>query len=185
MSFIATVALNGEELRSEAYEVAAFCYGTSLGSTRLLYNARRDRYYALLPVPGEEGMKVSFRLYHADSGYEYPDQAEEICSFVINGINGSLNEPFVLHFGSESQEETAVVQFYPNPVKKDGIVRLSLPETVGPVRVEIYNVLDVLVTTKVVTSGRFNIGNSLASGTYVLRVYDGTGKMYYGKLIVE
>lgn len=185
MSFIATVALNGEELRSEAYELAAFCNGTSLGSTRLLYNARRDRYYALLPVPGEEGMKVSFRLYHADSGYEYPDQAEEICSFVINGINGSLNEPFVLHFGSESQEETAVVQFYPNPVKKDGIVRLSLPETVGPVRVEIYNVLDVLVTTKVVTSGRFNIGNSLASGTYVLRVYDGTGKMYYGKLIVE
>ena len=185
MSFIATVALNGEELRSEAYEVAAFCNGTSLGSTRLLYNARRDRYYALLPVPGEEGMKVSFRLYYADSGYEYPDQAEETCSFVINGINGSLNEPVVLHFGSESQEEAAVVQFYPNPVKKDGIVRLSLPETVGPVRVEIYNVLDVLVTTKVVTSGRFNIGNSLASGTYVLRVYDGTGKMYYGKLIVE
>jgi subtilisin family serine protease len=185
MSFIATVALNGEELRSEAYEVAAFCNGTSLGSTRLLYNARRDRYYALLPVPGEEGMKVSFRLYHADSGYEYPDQAEEICSFVINGINGSLNEPFVLHFGSESQEETAVVQFYPNPVKKDGIVRLSLPETVSPVRVEIYNVLDVLLVTEEITGNSFNIGNSLASGTYVLRVYDGKGKMYYGKLIIQ
>ena len=185
MSFIATVALNGEELRSEAYEVAAFCNGTSLGSTRLLYNARRDRYYALLPVPGEEGMKVSFRLYHADSGYEYPDQAGETCSFVINGINGSLNEPFVLHFGSENQEEAAVMQFYPNPVKKDGMVRLSLPETVGPVRVEIYNVLDVLLVTEEITGNSFNIGNSLASGTYVLRVYDGKGKMYYGKLIIQ
>ena len=185
MSFIATVALNGEELRSEAYEVAAFCNGTSLGSTRLLYNARRDRYYALLPVPGEEGMKVSFRLYHADSGYEYPNQAGETCSFVINGINGSLNEPFVLHFGSENQEEAAVVQFYPNPVKKDGMVRLSLPETVGPVRVEIYNVLDVLLVTEEITGNSFNIGSSLASGTYVLRVYDGKGKMYYGKLIIQ
>lgn len=185
MSFIATVALNGEELRSEAYELAAFCNGTSLGSTRLLYNARRDRYYALLPVPGEEGMKVSFRLYQADSGYEYPDQAEETCSFVINGINGSLDEPVVLHFGSENQAEAAVLRFYPNPVKKDGIVRLSLPETVGPVRVEIYNVLDVLLVTEEITGNSFNIGSTLASGTYVLRVFDGKGKMYYGKLIVE
>ncbi|MBO7617494.1 MAG: S8 family serine peptidase [Bacteroidales bacterium] len=185
MSFIATVALNGEELRSEAYELAAFCNGTSLGSTRLLYNARRDRYYALLPVPGEEGMKVSFRLYQADSGYEYPDQAEETCSFVINGINGSLDEPVVLHFGSENQAEAAVLRFYPNPVKKDGMVRLSLPETVGPVRVEIYNVLDVLLVTEEITGNSFNIGSTLASGTYVLRVFDGKGKMYYGKLIVE
>lgn len=185
MAFVATVAMDGEELQSDAYELAAFCNGTSLGSTRLLYNARRNRYYALLPVPGEEGMKLDFRLYDADSGCEYPDQAKESYSFVVNGINGSLDEPVILHFGSKQQEGTAMMQLYPNPVKKDGIVRLSLPETTSPVRVEIYNVMEVLVTTKVVTGNSFNIGNNLPSGTYILRAYDGKEKVYYGKLIIE
>ncbi len=185
MAFVATVAMDGEELQSEAYELAAFCNGTSLGSTRLLYNARRNRYYALLPVPGEEGMKLDFKLYDADLGCEYPDQAKESYSFVVNGINGSLDEPVVLHFGSKQQEGIAIMQLYPNPVKKDGIVRLSLPETTSPVRVEIYNVIEVLVTTKVVTGNSFNIGNNLPSGTYILRAYDGKEKVYYGKLIIE
>ena len=185
MSFIAAIALNGKELRSEAYEVAAFCNGTSLGSTRLLYNDRRDRYYALLPVPGEEGMKLSFKLYDADLSYEYPDQALETYSFVINGVNGSLDEPVVLHFGSERPEEAAALLLYPNPVKKDGIVRLALPVTSNVVRVEIYNMLDVLVATKDIMGNSFNVGNTLPSGTYILRVYDGKEKTYYGKLIIE
>ena len=185
MSFIAAIALNGKELRSEAYEVAAFCNGTSLGSTRLLYNDRRDRYYALLPVPGEEGMKLSFKLYDADLSYEYPDQALETYSFVINGVNGSLDEPVVLHFGSERPEEASSLLLYPNPVKKDGIVRLALPVTSNVVRVEIYNMLDVLVATKDIMGNSFNVGNTLSSGTYILRVYDGKEKTYYGKLIIE
>ena len=185
MSFIAAIALNGKELRSEAYEVAAFCNGTSLGSTRLLYNDRRDRYYALLPVPGEEGMKLSFKLYDADLNYEYPDQALETYSYVINGVNGSLDEPVVLHFGSERPEEAAALLLYPNPVKKDGIVRLALPVTSDVVRVEIYNMLDVLVATKDIMGNSFNVGNTLPSGTYILRVYDGKEKSYYGKLIIE
>lgn len=185
MSFIAAIELNDEELRSEAYEVAAFCNGTSLGSTRLLYSARRDRYYALLTVPGEEGMKLSFKLYDADQYYEYPDQAFETYSFVINGVNGSLNEPVVLHFGSKRPEETSALLLYPNPVKKDGVVRLALPATSNVLRVEIYNMLDVLVATKDIVGNSFNVGNTLSSGTYVLRVYDGNEKLYYGKLIIE
>ena len=185
MSFIVAIALNGKELRSEAYEVAAFCNGTSLGSTRLLYNARRDRYYALLPVPGEEGMKLSFKLYDADLNYEYPDQALETYSYVINGVNGSLDEPVVLHFGSERPKEASALLLYPNPVKKDGIVRLALPVTSNVVRVEIYNMLDVLVATKDIMGNSFNVGNTLPSGTYILRVYDGKEKTYYGKLIIE
>ena len=185
MSFIAAITLNGKELRSEAYEVAAFCNGTSLGSTRLLYNDRRDRYYALLPIPGEEGMKVSFKLYDVDQNHEYPDQALETYSFVINGVNGSLDEPVVLHFGSERPEEAAALLLYPNPVKKDGIVRLALPGTSNVVRVEIYNMLDVLVATKDIMGNSFNVGNTLPSGTYILRVYDGKEKTYYGKLIIE
>lgn len=185
MAFIATVAMDGEELLSESYELAVFCNGTSLSSTRLQYNARRNRYYALLPVPGEEGMKLEFRLYDANLGCEYPDQAKETYSFVVNEINGSLDEPVVLHFGSKLQEGAAMMQLYPNPVKKDGIVRLSLPETTAPVRVEIYNVMEVLVTTKVISGNSFNIGNSLPSGTYILHAYNGKEKVYYGKLIIE
>lgn len=185
MCFIATVAIDGVELRSEAYELAAFCNGVSLGATRLLYNARRDRYYALLPVAGEEGMSLSFRLYNAQTDDEYTGCAEDACRFVVNGINGSLNEPVVLHFGEKNDEDVPAFRFYPNPVEKDGLVWLSLPEGVGTVRVEVYTMMDVLVASKVVAGNSFTVGSNLSSGAYILRVYDANGKMYYGKLIIE
>ncbi len=100
MSIVASIFLDGNELRSENYEVAAFSNGTCLGSTRLLYNAHRDRYYALLPVLVDEGMGSTFRLYSADESVEFFSQADETCIFIVNAVYGSLDDPMVLHFGS-------------------------------------------------------------------------------------
>lgn len=186
MCVVAAVELDGEELHSESYQVAAFCNGTSLGSTPLLYNARRDRYFALLLVPGEEGMKIDFRLYKTEIDYEYPEPAKETYLFAINDMVGSLDEPVTLHFGiNRCAEESAPLRLFPNPVKKNGLVRLDIPETSSNVRVEIYNVLDVLVNTKTFAGNCFNVGDALSSGTYILRVDNGAGQVYYGKLIVE
>ena len=187
MSIVASVFLDDKELRSDNYEVAAFSNGTCLGSTRLLYNARRDRYYALLPVLGEEGMGVTFKLYSADEGVEYSSQADETCLFSVNAILGSLDNPMALHFGSTSdlQENMALLSLFPNPVKRGGEVRLDLPEDEEMVSVEIYNVLDVLVSKLEVNGTSFRINETLAPGTYVIRVYGASNKVYYRKLIIQ
>lgn len=187
MSLVAVVSLDDELLRSESYEVAAFSDGICLGSTRLLYNDRRDSYYALLPVSGEENMEVTFKLYRSDAGYEYPGQADETYGFVINGIYGSLDKPVTLHFHGNTgvQEMASELRLFPNPVKKGGEVRLELPDNNGPVHVEIYNALDVLVDTQIMDGATLRLSKTLASGIYVIRAQGTSDRVYYGKLIVQ
>lgn len=187
MSIVALVFLDGEELRSDNYEVAAFGNGTCLGSTRLLYNASRDRYYALLPVLGNEGMGITFRLFNADESAEYTGQADETSVFAINAVHGSLDNPMELHFGShmDLQENEAMLSLFPNPVKRGGEVRLDLPENEGRVNVEIYNMLDVLVSKMEVNGTSFRVSETLAPGTYVIRVHGISNKVYYRKMIIQ
>lgn len=187
MSLVAVVSLDDELLRSESYEVAAFSDGICLGSTRLLYNDRRDSYYALLPVSGEENMEVTFKLYRSDSGYEYPRPADETYGFVINGIYGSLDKPVTLHFHGNTgvQEMASELRLFPNPVKKGGEVRLELPDNDGPVHVEIYNALDVMVDTQIMDGATLRLSKTLASGIYVIRAQGTSDRVYYGKLIVQ
>lgn len=188
MSIVAVVTLDNEQLRSEDYEIAAFSDGICLGSTRLLYNDRRDCYYALLPVSGEEGLEVTFRLYRADTNLEYPGQAEETYGFAIDGIHGSLDKPVALHFYSNTgllENNVSVLRLFPNPVKRGGEVRLELPDNEGPVKVEIYNILDVLVDTQELDGATLRLSKKLASGTYVIRAHGTSGRVYYVKLIVQ
>lgn len=186
MSVVAVVSLDGAELHSDAYEVAAFSAGQCLGTARLLYHDLRGRYYALIPVSGEEGMEVSFRLCQAD-GSEFQSQAAETCVFAVNGVYGSLDEPLVLHFNSTTglKDEWTVLKLFPNPVERGGEVFLTMPHADGKKRVEIYNMLDVLVGTQEIQESSFLLDKSLAAGTYLIRVYVGTDKLYYGKLIVH
>jgi hypothetical protein len=186
MSVVAVVLLDGAELQSDAYEVAAFSGGRCIGATRLLYHDRRDRYYALIPVSGEEGMEVSFRLYQAD-GSEFQSRATETCAFAVNGVLGSLDEPLALHFNSATglNEEWEVLKLFPNPVERGGEVFLNIPHADFKKRVEIYSVLDVMVGVQEIQGTSFRLGRSLAAGTYLIRVYVGTDKMYYGRLIVH
>lgn len=187
MSIVAVVTLDDEQLRSDDYEVAAFSDGTCLGSTRLLYNERRDRYYALLPVSGKEGMHVVFKLYRSDVGYEYRGPADENCGFVVNGIFGSLDQPMTLHFhgDTEVQEQEFALRLFPNLVKKGGVVRLELPGNDGSVQVEIYNALDVMVDKQIIDGTMLHLSQTLASGIYFIRAYSVPDRIYYGKLIVQ
>ena len=132
-------------------------------------------------------MGVTFKLYSADEGVEYSSQADETCLFSVNAILGSLDNPMALHFGSTSdlQENMALLSLFPNPVKRGGEVRLDLPEDEEMVSVEIYNVLDVLVSKLEVNGTSFRINETLAPGTYVIRVYGASNKVYYRKLIIQ
>ncbi len=188
MSIIAVVAVDGIEQRTEQLELGAFSNGEMVGSMRLLHNAKRDRWYAMIPVSGNGGEEVTFRLYDAENGYEYGTDAEESFVFTSDDVIGNLDNPVVLNFRmlTETAENAeTMLRIYPNPVAKGGEVRLSLPEDAGKVRVEIYNVLDVSVCKTDITGNTVTIGGSVSSGAYLMKVFTESGKVYYGRLIVK
>ncbi len=188
MSIIAVVAVDGIEQRTEQLELGAFSNGEMVGSTRLLHNAKRDRWYAMIPVSGNGGEEVTFRLYDAENGYEYGTDAEESFVFTSDDVIGNLDNPVVLNFRmlTETAENAeTMLRIYPNPVAKGGEVRLSLPEDAGKVRVEIYNVLDVSVCKTEITGNTVTIGSFVSSGAYLMKVFTESGKVYYGRLIVK
>ena len=184
MSIIAVVHLDGEELNSGDYEIAAYANGKCLGSTRLKFNNRRQRHFALIPVSGEKDMQVTFRLYDVAKRMEYHVQADETFGFVENDVLGSLNNPVVLHFNTGVQESTPQLHLYPNPTRMGQEVCLSLPEANSVSRVEIYNVLNMLVSAQTFTGNTFRLSEAVLPGTYAIKVFvDNT--VYYGKLIVN
>ncbi|MBQ6772115.1 MAG: leucine-rich repeat protein, partial [Bacteroidales bacterium] len=68
MSVMAVVELDGEELASERYELAAFANGECRGSARLMYVEPLDRYMAFLTVAGDEATGLHFGLYNVETG---------------------------------------------------------------------------------------------------------------------
>ncbi|MBO7083676.1 MAG: T9SS type A sorting domain-containing protein [Bacteroidales bacterium] len=188
MSMVAVVAIDDEEQHSGQLEVGAFSQGKPVGSTRLLHNAKRDRWYAMLPVSGNGGEQVSFRLYDVATGEEYSTEAEEAITFTANAVAGTLDNPMVLNFRTVmavDENTEAVLRIHPNPTTKGGEVRLGLPAEAGKARVEIYNMLDVLVDLKETDGNTLTLGRAIVPGTYILRVYTASEKVYYGKLIVK
>ena len=188
MSVVAVAVVDGEEQRTDRLEVGAFSDGELVGSSPLLHNAKRDRWFAMVPVSGHGGEEVSFQLYDAVNGYEFGVEAEERVGFTADGIFGGLDSPMELHFNTltETEEDgVAMLRIYPNPVTKGGEIRLSLPDDAGKVRVELYNVLDVLVSAKETSGNIVRLNSSVSPGTYILKVFAETGKTYYGKLIVK
>ena len=188
MSVVAVVSIDGEEQRTEQLEVGAFSNGVTVGSASLLHNAKRDRWYALVPVSGNGGGEVSFRLYDASTGYEFGTEAEERLTFATDAVMGSLDHPVMLNFkalmGMDEQDE-AMVRIYPNPVSKGGEIRLTLPADAGKARVEIHNILDVPVSVKEIDGNTVTLGNAVLPGTYIVKVFTESNKVYYGKLIVK
>lgn len=188
MSVVAVVVVDGEEQHTDRLEVGAFSDGELVGSSLLLYNAKRDRWFAMIPVSGHGGEEVNFQLYDAVNGYEFGVEAEERVGFTADGILGGLDNPMELHFNTMTGTEengVAMLRIYPNPVSKGGEIRLSLPDDAGKVRVEIYNVLDVLVCLKEISGNTVRLNSSVSPGTYILKVFTDMGKVYYGKLIVK
>lgn len=188
MSVVAMLYIDGIEQGTDQLEVGAYGNGQVVGSTRLLYNAKRNRWFALIPVSGNGGEEVSFRLFDHENGIEYEMEAEERINFASDGILGSLDAPMALHFNTKTgmeEKESAMLHIYPNPVMKGGEIRLSLPSDAGKTRVEIYNILDVMIDMKESTSNVIPMSDNVLPGTYILRIFTESGKTYYGKLIVK
>lgn len=165
MTITAVVELDGIELRSEAYELAAFAGDECRGSIKLMYVEPLQRYMAFLTVFGEGEETLRFRL---TDGMETAFAEDEL-TFVVDGVAGSLTEPYVVRFGELTgidEDETASVKVYPNP--SHGVYYI---EGQGISRVEVYDGLGQLVLTEEGGSDCMSLNlSNRANGVYMLRV---------------
>ena len=171
MTLTAVVSLNGKELRSEDYEVAAFCNGECRGSAKLAYFAPKDSYVAFLTLYGNDGDELELVL---TDGTTTACQGDAL-RFDADGRIGTLSEPHKLSFGATGIDDhgAARVSVYPNPTKDVFNV-----EGEGIRRVDVFNAFGQEVLVEETTKEAFRIDLSdKAAGVYMLRVVTESGVM--------
>ena len=169
MTITAVVELDGDELRSEDYELAAFVGNECRGSVKLMYVEPLDRYMAFLLVSGETEESLRFVLTDGRNAR----WSEDHLMYGNDETVGTPTAPAILHFGSLGMNENGQenVQVYPNPSKdvfniKGGGIR----------KVEIINAYGQVICTKEVKDDfvQIDLGNR-AVGVYLLRVVTDKG----------
>ena len=188
MTVMAVVELEGAEISSDNYELAAFAAnGECRGSVRLIFAEPLHRHVAFLTISGKDAAELSFRLYDTETGEEY-DAAEESLSFVANALVGDADDLYTIHFrGTTGVDELAnKVQVYPNPVNAGEQFIISIADDVKtPVRVEIVNALGVEMLRAMSEQTPVNIVAPTTSGVYTLRItVEGKGTVFR-KLVVK
>ena len=186
MSVTAIVELDGSELRSERYELAAFANGECRGSARLMYVEPLDRYMAFLTVAGDEAAELRFSLYDAETGTVETQNFASL-QYETNAVVGSFEEPCVVSFRSMTgvDEWANGMQVYPNPIEHGQLLTIGfMEEEAGALRIEIINALGAVVETVSAPSVR-TIAAPKTAGVYTLRVtVEGKGTCYR-KLVVR
>ena len=169
MTLTAIIELDGEELRSDNYELAAFAGDECRGSVKLMYVEPIDRYVAFLTVFGDKEEDLNFRLTDGIATSLSTDRL----AYATDGILGELDNPVVLHFGPMDVEGNALVdvKIYPNP--SAGIFNI---EGQNIRKVEVFNVLGQPVYAKDTENGLIMIDlTNHAAGIYLIRVVTDNG----------
>ena len=169
MTITAVISLDGEELRSEAYELAAFVGDECRGSVKMMYVEPIDRYVAFLLAYGDVEEEMSLVLTDGDETL----WSSENIVYTPNGIVGNGIEPAVLRFGTLglNDSETTLVRIYPNP--SNGVFNI---EGKGIRSIEVINVFGQTVLTKEANDEHIQLDLSgSANGMYLLRVVTDNG----------
>lgn len=169
MTITAVLKLDGEELRSEDYELAAFVDDECRGSVRLMYVEPIDRYVAFLVVFGEPAETLHFTV---TDGTQTELSMEEI-AFESDGMVGSLAEPKILSFGTTrvDENELSKVLVYPNP--SSGVFNI---QGQGIRKIEVFNAFGQAVVSEETSNDHLQIDLSrYADGCYMLRVVTDNG----------
>lgn len=186
MSVMAVVELDGIEIGSNQYELAAFANGECRGSVRLLFVEPLNRYLAFLSIAGEETAELRFALYDSMTGEERFN-GDETIPFEANAIVGDVEDPLVIHFrGTTSVDELgSSLQVYPNPATGGEMLYIGMAEVDGEVRVETINALGEVVSIQTPTMQAASIKAPSAPGIYLLRItVEGKGTSCH-RLIVK
>ena len=188
MTVMAVVELDGQELSSNSYELAAFdANGECRGSVRLMYVEPINRYMAFLTVSGKDAVELSFRLYDIETGTEYFD-ADENLNFATNAIVGGADDLYTIHFrGTTGMDELASsVKVYPNPVNRGEQFSIGMTDNgTKAVRVEIVNAMGVETLRSTSVQMPATLTAPATAGVYTLRITgEGKGTIPH-KLVVK
>ena len=169
MTVTAVVEIEGNELRSNDYEVAAFVGDECRGSVKLMYVEPIDRYVAFLLIAGDAEESLRFAL---TDGSDFSWSNDHLM-YNTDDVIGSLIEPTILHFGPLGLDDNMnnLVDVYPNP--SDGLFNI---EGNGIRKVEIINSYGQVIYTKEIKGNNLQVDlSNYAIGTYVLRVVTDSG----------
>ena len=169
MTITAVLELDGEELQSEEYELAAFVGDECRGSVKLMYVEPVNRYVAFLTVFGEPSETLYFRL---TDGTQTELSMDEI-TFAADGMEGTLSEPMTLRFGTTKLDENewSKVLVYPNP--SNGVFNI---QGQGIRKIEVFNAFGQAVVSEETSNDHLQIDLSrYADGCYMLRVVTDNG----------
>lgn len=168
MTVTAVIDLEGKELRSENYEIAAFVGNECRGSAKLMYVEPLDRYLAFLLVFGEKEESVSFVL--TDGKGE--NWSEIQITYNNDGMVGTVSKPFVLDFGSHVMNDvTTQVNVYPNP--SNGVFDIKGKDMR---KIEILDSNGHIILSKETENDHIVINlNKESRGIYLLRVITDNG----------
>lgn len=113
MTITAIIELDGENLRSDNYELAAFVGNDCRGSIKMKYVKPLDQYLAFLLVHGDQEESLRFVL---TDGQECSWSKDNLL-YTNDATYGTPTQPVVLHFGPMGVNENniVVVSIYPNP----------------------------------------------------------------------
>lgn len=186
MSMIAVINLEGEELHSSNYEVAAFSGNVCRGAVIPQYVESINRYVAFLSISGEDPCSLSFRLLDYETGNTYI--ADNNYTYQTDVVEGNFEEPYKLNFntilGANELSESRLILF-PNPAKSGQLVRMSIPGNNEDLKVQIINTIGMIVKTFNMNSGETSFSANMAPGIYTVKIVNSDKQLYVEKLIVE
>lgn len=181
MTVMAVVQLEGNEVNSANYELAAFADGVCRGSVKLSYVDPIDRYVAFLTVGGNGDEELTFGLYNETTGEEIFD-TDNTMLFVADTMVGNFENPMVVGFRNNSSvdELNTTIGVYPNPVNAGGYLTIEAADNQS-VYVEIFNTLGAVVATE--NTNRIMVPET--SGIYMLKVTVDGNATQIVKLLVK
>lgn len=169
MTLTAVIDMDGEELRSEGYELAVFVGNECRGSVKLMYVEPVDRYVAFLMAFGEGGEAMRLVLTDGNVAFE----SDDMVVFAADDIIGKLTEPEVIHFGTTLglDNRQAQINIFPNPTKDFVNV-----EGNNMCKVEVVNVFGQVVFSNEVETDHLQFDLSeYPVGLYMMRVVTNKG----------
>lgn len=169
MTITAKIELEGEILRSDNYELAAFVGNDCRGSIKLKYVSPLDQYLAFLLVHGDQEESLRFVL---TDGQEY-SWSKDYMIYSSDATFGSPTQPIVLHFGpmGVNENNSIMVNIYPNP--SHDVFNI---ESEDIQKVEVINAFGQVIYSKEIVNNSIQIDLSRHStGAYLVRVVTNNG----------
>ena len=191
MNMIARVQLKDDAVRSEDFELGAFCGDECRGTAILQHVDETDTYLAFLTIHGEGGEALQFRLLDRINGTVYTEENNSRIIYQDNAIIGSISEPKPLVFKNTlSNEETlaGLLEIYPNPIEHNDNLHIVLPENMSTstsMRIQIVNLLGQTVREEWMTGNTNVISSNFTPGIYMVKVFANDALIHTQKLIVK